>query len=311
MSDDISIDRATERADLLQTWLNRKVLEVFEPNLFFYSMGEKPTMPAGYNTISWAKFDQVDEDDVTENTGALDGQTPTPVEINATVISATPYQYVITACIPDIVQGLNVISFLEGATKAIGRALARRIDKAIQVEIMAGTRVMYAGGKTARSSLGSTDIMTAQLLNRADAILRYRLAPSINGSYVCFIHPFQLADLRSETGVGNWIEVNKYSKPDKIFSGEVGMLNGIRIVIAPFIQTFSSATTVYPALVLGAGAYGVGDFMALETFYVGNVASAADPAAQRRYTSAKIAFAAKRLQEDAMLRIETGVTAIV
>jgi len=40
---------------VLQTWLDRKVLENFESNLYFYKMGKKPVMPSGYNTLAFTK----------------------------------------------------------------------------------------------------------------------------------------------------------------------------------------------------------------------------------------------------------------
>jgi N4-gp56 family major capsid protein len=188
--------------------------------------------------------------------------------------------------------------------------MARRIDKEVQTVIMAGTRVIYGGGKSARTALGATDVMTAALLNKANALLESRYAPKIDGYYVGYAHPFQIYDLRSETGTGNWLEVNKYATPDKIFKGEIGMLSNIRLVMAPFIQKFSSTVDVYPCLVTGKGAYGVGTFQSLQTYVTPAVASDSDPLAQRRKVGAKVAFGSIILQQDAMLRIETGVTAL-
>src|SRR5690606_25535569 len=104
----------------------------------------------------------------------------------------------------------------------------------------------------------ATDVLTADLLNRASALLDSKNAMRFEGGgYVATIHPYQMYDLRKETGTGNWLEVNKYVTPDKIFKGEIGMLSNCRVIVCPNIQTFSSSVTVYPALVFGRGAYGV------------------------------------------------------
>lgn len=308
-----ALTRAELNTGVLQTWLRRQVLDNFEPNLFFYAAGAKPDVPAGYNTVGWAKFDQIDEDNVTEaaSNGSEDGVSPTPVEFNATVITTTPVQYRVVVSLSDMLIDLNVINFLKGAAVAVGAAMARRIDKEIQSVIMAGTRVIYGGSKTARTALAATDVLTADKLNRANAILEARYAPKIDGYYVAYAHPYQIYDLRSENGTGNWLEVNKYATPEKIFKGEIGMLSNVRMIMAPFIQKFSSTVDVYPCLVMGARAYGVADFQTLQTYVTPAVASDSDPLAQRRKVGAKVAFASKILQQDAMLRIETGVTAIV
>lgn len=305
-----ALTRAELNANVLQTWLKREVLENFEPNLYFYNGGERPSVEGGYNTLGWAKFTQVDEDDVTEGASDTDGVTPASIDFDATVVTTTPKQYRVVISLSDMLIDLNVINFLSGAAREVGNAMARRIDKEIQTVIMAGTRVIYGGSKTARTALEAGSILTAGLLNRANALLESRFAPKINGYYVGYAHPFQVYDLRSESGTGNWLEVNKYVTPDKIFKGEIGMLSNIRIVMAPFIQKFSSTVDVYPCLVVGKGAYGVGTFQSLQTYLTPATPSDSDPLAQRRKVGAKVAFGAIILQNDAMIRIETGVTAL-
>jgi len=49
----------------LQTWLDRQVLENFEPNLYFYKMGKKPVMPTGYNTLAFTKPSKLTVSDTT------------------------------------------------------------------------------------------------------------------------------------------------------------------------------------------------------------------------------------------------------
>jgi N4-gp56 family major capsid protein len=306
-----AVNRSEMNSGVLQTWLKREVLENFEPNLYFYKAGEQPSVESGYNTIGWAKFTQLDEDDVTEGTTEDDGVTPASIAFNATVITTTPVQYRVVISLSDLLIELNVINFLKGAAREVGAAMARRIDKEIQSVIMAGTYVIYGGGKTARTALGATDILTAALLNKANALLEARYAPKLNGFYMAYAHPYQIYDLRSESGTGNWLEVNKYTTPDKIFKGEIGMLSNIRIVMAPFVQKFSSTVDVYPCLVLGAGAYGVGTFQSMQTYITPATSSDSDPLAQRRKVGAKVAFGSRRLQEASMLRIETGVTSLV
>ena len=305
-----AVTRGDLNSGVLQTWLRRQVLENFEPNLYFFKAGRKPDTPSGYNTIGWAKFTQLAASEVTTGSDADDGVTPSDTAFNATVITTTPVQYRIVVTLSDLLIELNVINFLKGAAVEVGAAMARKIDQVVQTTIMAGTNVLYGGTKTARTALAATDVLTASLLNRASAKLESFYAPKIDGFYVCYIHSFQLYDLRNEAGVGNWLEVNKYVTPEKIFKGEIGMLNGIRVILAPFIQTFASTVTVYPALVVGAGAYGVAEFQTLRTYVTPAVSSDSDPLAQRRKVGAKLAFGTKILQQQAMIRLETGATAI-
>lgn len=308
-----SVTRNDLNSGVLQTYLYRKTLEVLEPALYFWKLGEKPMVEDGYNTVSWAKFDQIATSSVTTGTTSDDGVTPSDVDFDATVISTTPVQYRVVVSLSDMVIERNVIDFLGGAAQAVGDAMARKIDTVIQTEIMAGSNVLYAdpANNSARTDLAATDVLTADLLNRASAKLDSVNAKRFEGGgYVVTIHPYALYDLRKESGAGNWLEVNKYVTPDKIFKGEIGMLSNCRVIVCPNIQTFTSTTTVYPNLVFGKGAYGVSSFQNMKTYVTPATPSDSDPLAQRRKVGAKVAFAAKRLQENCMLRIETGATNI-
>lgn len=298
----------SENTTVLQTYLYEKTLENLEPELFFWQAGMKPTTPSGYNTVEWARFATVNEDSITAGTTETDGVTPTPIAITADTISATPIQYRVVASISDLVQKLNKIDFIANALLEIGNAMARRIDKVIQTTIMAGTYVIYGGVKTARTALAATDVLTASMLAKAATLLDSRYAKRISGYYLGYAHPFALYDLKTENGTGNWLEVSKYARPEQIFKGEVGALNGVRMVSAPNIQKFSSTVDVYPTLVMGANAYGVSDFQTLQTYISPARPSDSDPLAQRTKVGSKVAFATKILEQSAMLRLETGVT---
>jgi len=93
-----------------------------------------------------------------------------------------------------------------------------------------------------------------------------------------------------------------------MIKGEIGAINGVRIVVSSNVQTFASTVTVYPTLVCGRGAYGVPSLNSLRTFITPRTASDSDPLAQRVKVGAKVAFVTKRLQENAMVRIESGTS---
>lgn len=305
-----AVTRNDLNSGVLQTYLNRKVLETLEPALYLWKLGEKPMVEDGYNTIAWAKYDQIAASAVTAGTTSNDGVTPADTDFDATVISVTPTQYRIVVSLSDMVVERNVINFIEGAAKAVGDAMARKIDTVIQTTIMAGTNVIYAdpANNSARTDLAATDVLTADLLNRASAFLDSNFALRYDGGYVGVIHPFQLYDVRSATAAGSWLDTNKYVTPDKIFKGEVGMLSNVRVIVNPNIQTFASTTTVYPCLVFGRQAYGTSSFQTLKTYVTPAVASDSDPLAQRRKVGAKVAFGVIILQQDCMVRVETGAT---
>lgn len=301
-----AIQRWDINAGVLQTWLYRKVLENFEPNVEFYAMGEKPTFEDGYNTVSWAKFTQLT---VTSATATLtDGVTPSDTAFNASVISASPTEYGIYVNLSSMLLDTSAINFITGASVEIGSNMARIIDNIVQDEVMAGTNVRYSGNATSRATIGADDTLDGEDLIGAYTQLDTANAPKFEGYYVAILHPHTVYDLKKDTSVTGFIETNKYVTPEKMIKGEIGAINGCRIVTSSNVNTFTSTVTVYPTLVVGRGAYGVPSLNGLKTFITPRTASDSDPLAQRVKVGAKVAFVAKRLQEDAMCRIESATS---
>lgn len=295
-------------ANYLQTKLYKEVLANFEPNLYFYKMGEKPMVDNGIGTVSWTKASKLS---VTAATATLtEGTQPTSTAFTYTTITTTPTQYGIYVEISDRLLKAAPTKILANAGKEIGSNMARIIDQVIQTEIMAGTNVLYSdvSVNAARTDIATTDLMTGTLLAKAHTKLASVDAPTIDGYYVGVAHPFVLGDLKIQSS-GAYIEFNKYATPDKLFKGEIGALYGVRLVSSSNVQTFTSTTTVYPTLVMGAGAYGVTEWSSLETIYK-PLGSGADALNQVASVGAKIDFSAKRLQENAMVRLETAATAL-
>ena len=200
-------------------------------------------------------------------------------------------------------------NILGNAAKELGNNMARIIDKVIQTEIMAGTTVLYASTAINRAGVSSTMTLTAAKIRDAATKLASADAPEIGMGFVAVAHPFAVGDLKAESATGTWIDSHKYASPGEIFKGEIGSIYGVRIVQSSNVSTFSSTTTVYPTLVMGAGAYGISDFSALETVYTGPGGNS-DPLKQRSTVGAKVDFACRILQQNALVRLESAATSL-
>ena len=291
---------------LLQTWLDRTVLENFEPNLRFYDMWEKPARPAGYNTLAWTRCNKLT---VTPTTATLtEGVTPDDTAITFTTISLTANQYGMYAIITDILEDVSPVPMVSNALKVIGENMARIIDQVIQGVLATGTNVIYAGDATTRASIDAADLMTATTLAKANAFLSTKAAPVFGDGYVAVMHPNVIFDLQTGTATWAFMDLSKYTESGRaqLVKGEIGKIFNVRVVSSSFIQTFASTVTVYPTYVMWKGAYWVADLQGLRSYMVGDGASKSDPLAQRRYVWAKVAFNAIILQPDALVRIESA-----
>ena len=291
---------------LLQTWLDRTVLENFEPNLRFYDMWEKPARPAGYNTLAWTRCNKLT---VTPTNATLtEWVTPDDTAITFTTISLTANQYGMYAIITDILEDVSPVPMVSNALKVIGENMARIIDQVIQGVLAAGTNVIYPGTVSARANIAATDLMTPTLLAKANAFLSTKAAPVFWDGYIACMHPNVIFDLQTGTATWAFMDLSKYTEAGRaqLVKGEIGKIFNVRVVSSPFIQTFASTVTVYPTYVMWKWAYGVADLQGLRSYMVGDGASKSDPLSQRRYVWAKVAFNAIILQQDALVRIESA-----
>lgn len=308
---------ANNRSDLnssgiLQEFLQRKFLTNFDPNLYFAQFAESPTSPTeGYQTLRWALFTTIAESSITTGTTSNDGVSPSDTSIAVTSVTTTPTQYRIVTNLSDMLLGTNPLPLLQKTAERVGVVMAQKLDSVIQTTIMAGTNVLYGGAQTTRAGLAATDVLTTTLLNKASTFLTNAAVMTYDGYYLAIVHPFCIYDLRAATAAGSWLDSNKYATPDKIFRGEIGAMNQVRVIVTPHVSTFASTATVYPTLVFGKEAFGVGYWQTPQVFVTDMVPSDSDPAAQRRKVSAKMAVGVVRLQESAMIRLETGATSIV
>lgn len=295
-------------------YINKNFLQVFEPELYFKQFAEAPISQRGHNSVTWIKPDRYAVN--AAQATLTPGVTPSDTPMKLNTINATAVQYGIYTVLSDEVmligEGYNLGGYVG---ELLGKNMARIVDAVIQTEVMAGTNVMYAsttsGGTRAANRAAITGITYKPFrydFEELYARLRSNYSPFIDGqNYVSVIHPAVSMLLRTETTAGGWTDVAKYSQPDKVFNGEVGKIAGIRLVESAYVQTFASTTTVYPTLVIGKQAYGISWLSDIETIvHALGSAGTSDPLNQRMTIGSKVFFAAKRLQEDSMYRLESA-----
>lgn len=293
----------------LQTFLKKQVLENLEPNLYFAQYGKVSTMGDGYYTLSWPRAVQLTR--TIAQATLTEGTVPTDTDITFSTITTTPVQYGIYAKIPDILIKTSPTAIVKEAGDVIGANMARIIDKVVQAELLNATNVILPAGRASRAAITSTDYMTAAMFSNANTKLRSQNAKAVGmGCYYGFVHSLVAGDIRN-TSSGLWLEANKYTTNDTILNGEVGKLSGIRFMETSNIDTIASTTTVYPSFIIGKDAYGIANWQNMETYYnpVGSGGSS-DPLAQIATVGAKVAFAAKILDNNAIVRIESAATVV-
>lgn len=289
----------------MKTFYVKTLLENARSEHYFNQFGQAQPLPAnGGNKVEWRKFATYKP----ATTPLTEGVTPDGNKQNITAVVANINQYGDYTMVSDRMETEAIDNVVAAITQEHSAQAADTLEKITMNEVLSGTNVVYAGGKTSRSALAKTDTITTSVLNLAASILKKAHAPKINGEYIGIVHTSVAYDLRESDG---WIEVNKYADPSNIYNGEIGKLHGIRFIEDPDITLFTGAdgVVVYPTIIMGANAYGriepSAESLEVIVKQPGS-AGTADPLNQRGSVGWKATHGAKILYDERIVRIESG-----
>ena len=132
------------------------------------------------------------------------------------------------------------------AAQAVGYNAGLSIDTVARNVLQAGDNVLYATGgavdPSSRTTINTDDILTITDIRRAVAQLRGANVPTINGTYIGFIHPDVQFDLLSATDAAGWRDAYKYTNATPLINGEIGQIDGVRFIASSRAPLFSNAS---------------------------------------------------------------------
>jgi N4-gp56 family major capsid protein len=135
--------------------------------------------------------------------------------------------------------------------------------------------ILYAGSATTAATLTSADTFDLSLVDKAvtraktlhhvyDQPIIRPVKDSGSDYFVMILHPHQVKDMRANTSTGQWLDIQKAAmqggaiSDNPIFSGALGVYNGVIFYESPRIPLASDSTTAAPstraAVLLGAQA---------------------------------------------------------
>ena len=289
----------------MKIFYDKNLIRLAEPNMVHDQFGQKRPIPGGNGkTIEFRQFKALPA--VPADRELVEGITPNGQNYGVTAKTATIKQYGGYITTTDMLNLTAYDNNMKEIMTMLGTQAGKVNDIITRDIIQAGTNVMYAGGKTARNSLTSSDKLTILDLRKAVRLLKRVDAPTINGDYVAIIHPDIAFDLMSDS---DWVDANHYAGSTRVFEGEIGKMYGIRFVETSMAKIWKPSTVpIYGTLVLGLNAYGVTSLNGggIETI-VKQLGSGgtADPLNQRATAGWKLNKTAKILTEEYMVRVES------
>lgn len=295
----------------MQTYYNRELLRTFEPNLVHLQFGDEHRMPPHSGLVmNMRKLIPLET-----NTKALsEGDPGESVMLAETEVTVQLQQYGEYARCTDKLDLTHLDMDIMRRTKLFGDAGARSIDAVVREELAKCANVIYANGKTSRSSLTAADKLTSKELRKAVKALKKNHAQTFGGYYVAIIGPDTMYDLQEDDA---FVKVSQYQDKENIYTGEVGRLFGVRLVETTEAKVFegagASGADVASVIVLGQYAYGVTSLKGAKPRVIvkpAGSAGTADPLDQISTVGWKMdGFGAKLLQPEYAVRIECGFSA--
>ncbi len=295
----INVTTQSSMSPTMKTFYDTTLLENAREQMVFTQFGMKQPMHG--NKVEWRKFNTFAK----ALTPLTEGVIPSGQNFGMTNIEATTTQHGDFVAVSDRLELEAYDDVIFGATEEMGATEGETFDTLTRNILVAGNSVAYAGDKDSRSALTDADILTPDMVNKAQTWLKKNKAPKINGSYVAIIHPSVAYDLRNSE---EWKEYHKYNDVAPIFKGEIGELHGVRFVESNEAKIWKDGgTAVYATLFLGKDAFGIldpeGEGMEM---IVKTREQVGGPLNQFSTIGYKFCHGAKILYQERMLRVESG-----
>lgn len=287
-----------------QVFYDRVLLERLLPELHFYTDAKKKKIPKrGGTSIEWRTFKPLS----IPTTPLTEGVTPdgNTLDIQPTVAKLKQYGDYVT--VSDVLDTQSKDPVITETAELEGEQAALLVDTLIRDEVSSGTNVRYAGGGASPNvQLKGDDIKKG-----VRDLKKYNAKRFPDGYFHAVITPEQAYDLMSDTAAGGWLDATKYTDNKPLLQGEIGRYAGVRFMES---SNGKKAGDIHSAIIYGKDSYGtpeIGETAAKPTVIVKTAekSGTSDPLNQRSTIGWKNMFTAKRLQENAILRIESLVSA--
>jgi len=321
----------------IEGFYDRNLLRRSLAALLYSRFGQTRPLPKNAGSkITFRKYGSL----AVNTTQLTEGTTPAGTVLSVTAITATMGQYGDFIVITDKLLDMGLDPILVEAGEILGEQAGLSIDTIHRAGLLAGTTVRYANGVAARINVITAAVVAdlqvaVRTLEGVNAMkFRSMNAPTekvstvpLRAAFIAITHTDCRQDFEGLTG---FTPVEQYSSQKDVMEEEIGEFKGIRILATTNAGTvpntggtavtnglvYTTANTscdIYQTLVIAKDAYGV---IPLQKGNVENIVKRAgssgteDPLNQRNTSGWKAYTTIKILNDNFLIRIEHGATAL-
>lgn len=303
----------------MKTYYDKNLLRTAKPKLVHAQFGQKRNIPKnGGKKIEFRRYAALPK----ATSPLTEGITPPGQTMEVLTVEAELKQYGDYIKMTDVLQLTAIDNNIVEATDLCGAQGGQTMDTVTRDILQSGTNVFYApkidadGNETeviSRADLDESAQITCDLVDQVVAFLRAQNAPTIDGYYICIIHPYAAYDIKRDP---RWRKPHEYSDPKNIYNGEIGEYGGVRFVDTSEAKIYvgdgcPADLAVFGTLFFGDNAYGVTGVADEEDnpdnieVIVKPLGSGEDPLNQRSSVGWKALGTAEILIENYLVRVES------
>lgn len=296
------------------TYFQDEMMERLLPELHWTEFGEKKNIPKRKGaTTNFRRLESL----AAISAELPEGSTPDGVNLTITSINATVKWYGAWTKISEPIDLAGYDPLMQETSGLMGENAGLSIDLIARDVLASGSNVLYANGKLTRVTVAdkitALDILKARRALRRAKVKPIRLPEGGGTGFVALI-PVDVATDLMQTD--EWKKANVENNTKHFMDGVIGKLYGIWFIEVDNGVVFPGAgaanADVHGTVFLGRSAYGIADINGSGKpeiiVHTAGSAGTADPLNQFNSVAWKCAFVAVRLQELAILRLETTAT---
>jgi len=167
----------------------------------------------------------------------------------------------------------NTFDVLDETAVKLSKSYTKTLDSKIRDAALLTTNHVYGGLNVSAADLASLtdDKLTVDVIREAVKVLEENDAPKINGEYyICVATPHQLRYLKTDSA---WFNANAYAGTRNIFTGEVGMIDGVifisttqmpKLTAAQSLAKYGCNVATYEAILFGENAFAYAEALPVE-----------------------------------------------
>lgn len=236
------------------TYYEKTFLERAEYEYIFEQGAQKRNVPANSGkTVVFTRHTPL----ATATTALTEGVNPSEVNLTAVNVSATLAEYGSTVKISRFLSLAGIDAGNAEKIEVIGQNMGETLDELARNELFTGATTAFAGGKSALSALGASDVLTVKEIQKVVRTLKKNKARRYQDAIAPWmgkVSPDTSFDLQNDA---TFINADIYSnKAEKMYKGELGKIAGVRLIESPNGKTEASTTTVHSNFFHGSDAFG-------------------------------------------------------